>query len=73
MCCGNAGQSNDGIFKQAKAGKLTCKVDTVKAADGFELVLGSGERVRADVVVVAYGMKYQAEPACLKELGIGEL
>jgi hypothetical protein len=66
-----AGQSNDGIFKLARAGKVTCKVDSVAAADGLDLVLRSGERMRADVVVAAFGMKYQAEPACLMELGIG--
>ena len=67
-----AGQSNDGIFKWAKAGRVTCKVDSVAALEEGCLLLGSGERVACDVLVVAYGLKYQAEPAFLKELGIGE-
>ncbi len=68
-----AGQSNDAIFQQAKAGRITCKVDSVAAIEAEHIVLGSGERIRADVIVAAYGLKYQAEPEFLKELGIGEL
>lgn len=68
-CC--VGQSNDAIFKYARAGRVTCKVATVKEALERSLVLSSGEEVPADVIVVAYGLKYQAEPECLKELGIG--
>jgi hypothetical protein len=67
----HAGQSNDGIFKFAKAGRITCKVDKVKEVREHSLVLSSGEEVPADFVVFAYGLKYQAEPECLKELGIG--
>ena len=66
-----AGQSNDGIFKFAKAGKVTCKLDKVKEVLERSIVLCSGEEVPADLIVFAYGLKYQAEPECLKELGIG--
>ena len=69
----SAGQSNDAIFQQARAGRVTCKVDSVAAVEEEHIVLGSGERVRADVIVAAYGLKYQADPEFLKELGIGEL
>jgi len=68
-CC--AGQSNDGIFKFARAGQVTCKVDKIKEVLENSIVLSSGEHVPADVVVFAYGLKYQAEPECLKELGTG--
>jgi hypothetical protein len=67
----HAGQSNDGIFKFAKAGLVTCKVDKVKEVREHSLLLSSGEEVPVDVIVFAYGLKYQAEPNCLKELGIG--
>jgi len=66
-----AGQSNDGIFKQAAAGRVTCKVDAIKEVQEDALVLATGERVPADVLVCAFGLKYQAEPVFLKELGIG--
>lgn len=72
-CRGWAGQSNDAIFQQARAGRLTCKVESVAAVEEQHVVLGNGERLRADLIVAAYGLKYQAEPAFLKELGIGEL
>ncbi len=68
-----AGQSNDGIFKYARAGKVTCKVDKIKEVLEHSIVLTSEEEVPADLIVFAYGLKYQAEPECLKELGIGEL
>ena len=68
----NAGQSNDGIFKFARAGRVTCKVDRIKEVRERSLVLFTGEEVPADLIVFAYGLKYQAEPECLKELGIGE-
>ena len=68
-CC--AGQSNDGIFKFARAGRVTCKVDRIKEVRERSLVLTTGEEVPADLIVFAYGLKYQAEPECLKELGIG--
>lgn len=42
------------------------------AVEEEHIVLGSGDRVRADVIVAAYGLKYQAEPEFLKDLGIGE-
>ena len=67
----HAGQSNDGIFKFARAGRVTCKVDTIKEVAEHSLVLTTGEEVPADLIVFAYGLKYQAEPECLKELGIG--
>ena len=67
----NAGQSNDGIFKYARAGRVTCKVDSIKEVRERSLVLTTGEEVAADLIVFAYGLKYQAEPECLKELGIG--
>ena len=35
------------------------------------LLLAGGERLPCDVLVVAYGLKYQAEPPCLKALSIG--
>ncbi|CAK0782757.1 hypothetical protein CVIRNUC_005952 [Coccomyxa viridis] len=66
-----AGQSNDGIFKFARAGRVTCKVDRIKEVRERSLVLTTGEEVPADLIVFAYGLKYQAEPECLKELGIG--
>ncbi|CAL8470751.1 g10293 [Coccomyxa elongata] len=71
MILPTAWQSNDAIFQQAKAGRITCKVDSVAAVEAEHIVLGSGERIRADVIVAAYGLKYQAEPEFLKELGIG--
>ena len=67
----NAGQSNDGIFNFARAGRITCKVDKIKEVREDSLVLTTGEEVPADLIVFAYGLKYQAEPECLKELGIG--
>ena len=67
----NAGQSNDGIFKYARAGRATCKVDRITEVRERSLVLATGEEVAADLIVFAYGLKYQAEPECLKELGIG--
>ena len=50
---------------------MTCKVDKVKEVLEHSIVLSSGEEVPADLIVFAYGLKYQAEPECLKELGIG--
>ena len=50
---------------------MTCKVDKIKEVLEHSLLLCSGEEVSADLIVFAYGLKYQAEPECLKELGIG--
>jgi len=50
---------------------VTCKVGKIKEVLENSIVLSSGEHVPADVIVFAYGLKYQAEPECLKELGIG--
>ena len=52
---------------------MTCKVDKIKEVLKNSIVLSSGEHVPANVVVFAYGLKYQAEPECLRELGIGKL
>ena len=71
-CHYRAGQSNDGIFKYARAGKVTCKVDKIQEVLERSIVLSSGQEVPADVIVFAYGLKYQAEPECLRELGIGK-
>ena len=70
--CVRAGQSNDAIFKMARAGRVTCKVEAVKEIQDDALLLSSGERLPCDVLVVAFGLKYQAQPAFLKDLGIGE-
>ena len=70
-CQNCVGQSNDGIFKYARAGKVTCKVDKIQEVLEHSIVLSSGQEVPADVIVFAYGLKYQAEPKCLRELGIG--
>ena len=50
---------------------MTCKLGKVKEVLEHSIVLCSGEEVPADLIVFAYGLKYQAEPECLKELGIG--
>lgn len=46
-------------------------MDRVAALEEDRLLLGGGERLPCDVLVPAYGLKYQAEPPCLKGLGIG--
>ena len=46
-------------------------MDRVAALEERGLLLAGGERVPCDVLVVAYGLKYQAEPPCLSALGIG--
>ncbi len=68
----HVGQSNDAIFKMAKAGRITCKVEAVKDIQEDALLLADGERLPCDVLVVAFGLKYQAQPAFLQELNIGK-
>lgn len=66
-----AGQSNDAFFQLAKAGRVEHLVDSVAHFEERHLRLASGRRLPADVVVAAFGLHYQANPAFLEGLGIG--
>lgn len=66
-----AGQSNDAFFQLAKAGRVEHLVDAVAHFEERHLRLASGRRLPADVVVAAFGLHYQANPAFLEGLGIG--
>lgn len=67
-----SGQCNDGYFRLAHQGKLTCVLDSIERMEPHAAVLASGERLPCDMLVVASGCKYNLDPPFLKPLGLGE-
>jgi hypothetical protein len=67
-----SGQCSDGYFRLAAAGRLRCVVGKVERLARDDVVLASGEALRADVLVVAAGCRFNLDPPFLKDLGIGE-
>ena len=68
-----SGQCNDGYFRLAHQGRLTCVVDGLARMEPHAAVLASGERLPCDMLVVASGCKYNLNPPFLKNLDLGEL
>ncbi|KDD72635.1 hypothetical protein H632_c3095p0 [Helicosporidium sp. ATCC 50920] len=66
-----SGQNNDGLFDLSFRRRATCLVGDVDRFEPTGLVLKSGERLPADVVVVAAGCKTVLQPSFLKELDVG--
>ena len=67
-----SGQCSDGYFRLAAAGRLRCVVGKVERLARDDVVLASGEALRADVLVVAAGCRFNLDPPFLKDLGVGE-
>jgi len=67
-----SGQCNDGFFRLAYEGKLTCVLDGIARMEAHEAVLTSGKRLPCDMLVVASGCKYNVDPPFLKDLGLGK-
>ncbi|KAK9828833.1 hypothetical protein WJX72_002308 [[Myrmecia] bisecta] len=65
------GQCNDAFFKLSKSGKVTHLLDSVSRFTKTGVMLKSGGQVKAEMVVIASGCKFEAVPLFMKELKLG--
>ena len=77
-CCGikrhacDAGQCNDAFFRMSRKKAVTFILDTPVALDETGVLCKSGNHLPADMIVNASGCRFDARPAFLQKLRLGE-
>ena len=72
LCAWDAGQCNDAFFRMSKKKAVTFILDTPVALDETGVLCKSGSHLPVDMIVNASGCKFDARPAFLQKLGLGE-
>lgn len=65
-----SGQCNDGYFRLAHQGKLTCELGGVERCEANHVVLNNEKYLPCDLLVVAAGCKYNLTPPFLQSLDV---
>ena len=68
----DAGQCNDAFFRMSRKKAVTFILDTPVALDETGILCKSGNHLPADMIVNASGCRFDAQPAFLQELDLGE-